>query len=118
MAKIIAVASNNEKGLDSQVSAHFGRCPYYTLVEIEEGEIKKVTSLQNPYYFTHGEPGQVPEFIKKQGAEVVITGGMGPRAIGFFDKLGIKVATGASGNVAEAVDSYLKGNLKDKGPCP
>jgi len=117
MPKIIAIASNDERGLNSQVSAHFGKCPYYTLVKIEDGEIRKASSLQNPYYSTHGEPGQVPNFIKKQGADVIIAGGMGPRAIGFFDKLGIEVATGASGNVAEVVDSYLKGNLKDSGPC-
>ena len=75
MAKIIAIASNDERGLNSPISAHFGRCPYYTLVEIEDGEIRKASSLQNPYYSTHGEPGQVPNFIKKQGADVIIAGG-------------------------------------------
>ena len=42
---------------------------------------------------------------------------MGPQAIGFFDKLGIKVAIGTSGDAAEVVNSYLKENLKDNGPC-
>ena len=112
MTKKIAVASNDHMGLNSQVSAHFGRCPYYTLVEVEDDEIKKIGIVENPYYSSHGQPGQAPNFIKQQGAEVIIAGGMGPRAIEFFNQLGIEVVTGADGRVADVVDSYLRGNLK------
>lgn len=117
MAKKIAVASKDHMGLNSQVNAHFGRCPYYTLVEVEEDEIKKISSVENPYYISHGQPGQAPNFIKEQGAEVIIAGGIGPRAIEFFSQLGIEAVTGGSGRVADAVNSYLKGNLQGGGPC-
>ncbi|MCD6082853.1 dinitrogenase iron-molybdenum cofactor [Candidatus Aerophobetes bacterium] len=112
MTKKIAVASNDHMGLNSQVSAHFGRCPYYTLVEVEDDEIKRIAIVENPYYSSHGQPGQAPNFIKQQGAEVIIAGGMGPRAIEFFNQLGIEVVTEAGGRVADVVDSYLRGNLK------
>jgi len=117
MAKKIAVASKDHMGLNSEVSAHFGRCPYYTLVEVQEDEIKKVSNVKNPYYLSHGQPGQVPNFIKEQQVEVIIAGGMGPRAIEFFNQLEIEAVTGASGRVADVINSYLKGNLQDAGPC-
>ena len=117
MPKKIAVASNDHMGLNSEVSSHFGRCPYYTLVEVEDDEIKKVTNVENPYYVSHGQPGLAPNFIKQQGAQVIIAGGMGPRAIEFFNQLGIEAVTGASGRVADVVNSYLKGDLQGGGPC-
>lgn len=117
MSKKIAVASEDHMGLNSQVSAHFGRCPYYTLVEIEDDKIKQVTNVENPYYISHGQPGLAPNFIKQQGAQVIIAGGMGPRAIEFFNELGIETATGAIGRTADVVNSYLEGNLQGSGPC-
>lgn len=117
MSKKIIIAAEDSMGLNSQVSAHFGRCPYYILVEVEDDEIKRVSNVENPYYTSHGQPGQVPNFIKQQEAEVIIAGGMGPRAIEFFNQLGIEAVTGANGRVADAISSYLKDNLQGSGPC-
>ena len=117
MIRKIAIASEDHMGLNSKVSAHFGRCPYYTLVEVENGEIRKVSNVENPYYVSHGQPGDAPNFIKQQGADVIIAGGMGPRAIQFFNELGIEAVTGAIGRVADAVNSYIKGNLKGTKSC-
>jgi len=113
----IAVATDDGKGLDALISQHFGRCPYYTLVEVEAGEIKEVNVVDNPFYGRHEEPGQVPEFIHSQRAQVIIAGGMGPRAIGFFNQFGIETVTGTSGKVSDALNSYLGGRLSGSEPC-
>ena len=113
----IAIASEDERGLDAPVSQHFGRCPYYTLVEVEAGEIKEVKVVNNPFYGSHGQPGEVPGFIHSQGAQVIIAGGMGPRAIGFFNQFGIETITGAFGRVREALSTYLGGQLSGSQPC-
>jgi len=114
---LIAVASESDKGLEALVSAHFGRCPYYTLVEVQDGQVKQVRWVENPFYNQHGAPGEAPNFINQQGADVIIAGGMGPRAIQFFQELGIKTVTGATGTVAEAVEDYLSGKLTGAAPC-
>ena len=112
----VAVESNN--GLEAEISGHFGRCPYYAILEVQEGKVKEpVKVIANPYFSSHGEPGQVPSFLKEQGIEVIIAGGMGPRAVQFFSQLAIKVVTGVSGKVKEAVDSFLKGELKSSESC-
>jgi len=112
----IAVSADNNSGLDSVVSPHFGRCPYFVLVDLEGRDVKAVDSITNPYYGNH-QPGQVPGFIHSQRADVMLTGGMGGRAIAFFEQFGIQAATGAAGTVRHALEQYLGGQLQGAEPC-
>lgn len=112
----IAVSAGENKGLDSVVSPHFGRCPYFVLVELQDGEITEANAIPNPYYNQH-EPGQVPGFIHSQGVDVMLTGGMGGRAIAFFQQYGIQAATGASGTVRYALEQYVGHQLHEAEPC-
>jgi len=112
----IAVSAETNQGLESQVAHHFGRCPFFALVEVEEGQIQSVQMVENPFYAAH-QPGQVPGFIKEQNADVMLSGGMGGRAIQFFEGFGIKTATGAAGTVQDAVECYLDGQLQGASSC-
>jgi predicted Fe-Mo cluster-binding NifX family protein len=112
----IAVSADQNKGLESIVSPHFGRCPYYVLADVEGRIIRRVTSTANPFYQNH-QPGQVPAFIKGQGADVIITGGMGRRALASFEHSDIEPVTGAVGSVAYALEEYLAGRLGGAQPC-
>ncbi len=112
----IAISAANKNGLDSPVSEHFGRCPCFVLVDLEGQEIKAVTAVDNPYYGNHA-PGQVPVFISSQEADVMLTGGMGGRAVGFFQQYNIEAVTGASGSVRQVLQSYLAGELRGIEPC-
>ena len=112
----IAISAENQNGLDGPVSPHFGRCPCYILVDVEGREVTAVTAVDNPYYGKHA-PGQVPGFIHSQGADVMLAGGMGRRAVNFFQQYGIEAVTGASGTVQQALQSYLGGDLQGAEPC-
>jgi len=112
----IAVSADDKNGLDSVVSPHFGRCPYYILVDVEGREVKDVRAVDNPYYGNHA-PGQVPGFINDQDVNVMLTGGMGGRAIAFFEQYGIEAVTGAAGTVRRALEQYLGGELRGAAPC-
>jgi len=112
----IAVSADNDRGLDSVVSPHFGRCPYFVLVDLEGREVKEVWTIANPFYGNH-RPGQVPGFIHEQGADVMLTGGMGGRAIAFFRQYGVEAVTGAYGTVRTALEQYLEGQLQGAAPC-
>jgi predicted Fe-Mo cluster-binding NifX family protein len=114
--KRVAISADDERGLDSVVSPHFGRCPYFVLVDLEGDGLTRVQSVPNPYYGQH-QPGQVPRFIHGQGADVMLTGGMGRRAIAFFQRYGIQAATGALGTVRHALEQYLNGALLGAEPC-
>ena len=114
--KRIAVSAEDKRGSDSVVSPHFGRCPYFIMVDLDGAQVKTVTAVENPFYGNH-QPGQVPAFIYSQGANVMLAGGMGARAIQFFNDYGIAVATGAAGTVRMAIDRYLNGQLFEAAAC-
>ncbi len=115
----IAVPAEGDGGLQSTVSHHFGRCPFFVIVEIadvEQGRIGTVERADNPFYGAH-QPGEVPGFIHSQGVDLMLVGGMGQRAIAYFNRFGIEVCSGAAGNVQEAVQAWLDGHLSGFEPC-
>jgi predicted Fe-Mo cluster-binding NifX family protein len=112
----IAISADDKNGLESIVSPHFGRCPHYVLVDVQGHEASNVVTVDNPYYAQHA-PGQVPVFIRSQRVNVMLTGGMGRRAIGLFQQYGIEAVTGASGTVRQALQHYLGGALSGAAPC-
>jgi predicted Fe-Mo cluster-binding NifX family protein len=112
----IAISADNNDGLDSIVSPHFGRCPYFVLVDLQGQEVQAIAAIDNPYYGSH-QPGQVPAFISSHNVNVMLTGGMGGRAIMFFDQFGIQAVTGAAGTVRQSLERYLGGGLQGAAPC-
>ena len=114
--KRIALSSEDGSGLEGSVSAHFGRCPFYTFVNVEGQRIVGSEVVRNPYFPSH-QPGVIPQFIHSQKADVMIAGGMGPRAIDFFNQFGIDVATGVQGKVRDAVEAYLRGEIQGVVAC-
>jgi len=89
------------------VSAHFGRCPSLTIVDIEESEIIKKQVIDNPGH----HPGFLPRFLHERGVECIIAGGMGQRASILFNEQNIKTIVGVSGKVDDVLEKILKGTL-------
>jgi predicted Fe-Mo cluster-binding NifX family protein len=115
-SKLIAVAAEDDRGLDGEVSAHFGRCPAYVLAQVDGGRVGDARVVPNPYFGGH-QPGVMPQFINQLGANVILAGGMGPRAVQMFHGFGIEVATGAVGNVRKVLEAYLRGEVRGTVPC-
>ena len=94
---------------EGKLTAHFGHCQEFALVDVEEDAIKKKETLVPPPH----EPGLLPKWLHEQGANVIIAGGMGARAIDLFVQNGIKVITGApSLTPEELVQQYLDNSLQ------
>ncbi len=112
----IAISAETNQEFESVVAHHFGRCPFFALVEVEGKEIQSISMIDNPFFAGH-QPGQVPGFIKENNADVMLSGGMGGRAIQFFSQFGIEPATGASGTIRDAVEDFLAGKLQGASSC-
>ncbi len=94
--------------VEGKLAAHFGHSQAFALIEVEENQIKNTEYLVPPPH----EPGVLPKWLSDLGANVIIAGGMGHRAISLFDQHGIKVITGAPEADPEAlVTSYLENRL-------
>lgn len=97
--------------VDGQLSAHFGHCEKFALVDADR-ESKTIRSTQMLTPPPH-EPGLLPRWLAEQGAEMIIAGGMGQRAQGLFEQQNIAVIVGAPSNAPETiVNTYLQEALK------
>lgn len=114
--KVIVIAAEDLRGLDGEVSAHFGRCPAYVVVRMRDGVAAETEVVANPSFQAH-RPGAAPQFVHGLGANVILAGGMGPRAVDMFHRVGIEVATGAVGRVGAVLDAYLRGEVRGIVPC-
>ncbi|MGI6097609.1 MAG: NifB/NifX family molybdenum-iron cluster-binding protein [Dethiobacteria bacterium] len=92
----------------ASVAQHFGRCPSYTLVDIENGKVVGKNVIANPGH----EPGFLPRFLGERGVHCIIAGGMGPRAQGLFAEQSIRTVIGVTGLVEEVIENYLSGSLE------
>jgi len=97
---------------NNRLAAHFGRCPQVMLFTVDDnsGEVVDQRMLVTPPH----EPGAFPNWLREQSADVVIAGGMGPKALRLFAQAGIRVVVGAPSHPPnELVCAYLAGELSD-----
>ncbi|MEW5693255.1 MAG: NifB/NifX family molybdenum-iron cluster-binding protein [Candidatus Hydrogenedentota bacterium] len=90
------------------VSAHFGRCPSFTIVEIEQDQLVKKYEIENPGH----HPGFLPQFLQEKGVECIIAGGMGMRATELFAQFGIKTVVGITGRIDDVIAEVMNGTLR------
>lgn len=99
------IAISTDNGL---VSEHFGRCPEFTLVDIENGKITNRETLPNPGH----HPGFLPQFMEQNCVNAVIAGGGGHRAQMLFAEENIQFILGVTGTIDETLDKLCKGELE------
>ena len=102
----IAISTDNDS-----VSAHFGRCPEFTIAEIENGKLKHKEVIPNPGH----QPGFLPQFLHDKGVACIVAGGMGPHAQQLFAEKDIKTIVGVSASIDQVVKDLLAGTLKGGG---
>lgn len=107
----IAVSSEGSE-LDDRIDQRFGRCPYFLIIEIEEGKANKFEAVANKGAAQgHGAGIRAAEQVAELMADAVITGQLGPNASGMLKRLGIK-AYSASGKINDAISGFADGKLE------
>jgi len=102
-----------ESGLEAPISAHFGHCSGFTVVEYEEDSfnIKKVEMLHNPPHEQGGcmRPVMV---LKDSGVHEVVVGGIGQRPLMGFIQVGIEPYGGVEGTIKQNFDLFKAKQLQ------
>ncbi|MEW6556809.1 MAG: NifB/NifX family molybdenum-iron cluster-binding protein [Elusimicrobiota bacterium] len=106
--KICITSQGNN--LDAQVDPRFGRCQYFIIVD---SETLKFEAIENPNIGAMGGAGiQSAQMIASKGAGAVLTGNIGPNAFSTLQMAGIKIISGVSGTVKEAIALFKKGKIE------
>ena len=98
-----------------RLAEHFGHCEQFALLDADttSKQVLKQTRVVPPPH----EPGVLPRWLHEQGAQVIIAGGMGRRALDLFAQNGITVHAGVAGRTPEeTVQAFLDGALGNTAP--
>ena len=106
----IAVTSQG-RDMTSPVDPRFGRAKYFLVVDTETGAFSVAGNTQN-LNAAQGAGIQAGRNVVNLGAEAVISGHLGPKAFATLQASGVKMYTGATGGVSEAVDQFKAGKLQ------
>ncbi len=109
----IAVTSRTAS-MDGEVDQRFGRAVYFIIYDTESDEFRVVDNAQN-LNAMQGAGIQAAETVVSEGVDAVITGHCGPKAFRTLTAAGIRIFSGASGTIKEAIDEYRKGKLNETG---
>jgi predicted Fe-Mo cluster-binding NifX family protein len=104
----IAVSARGDT-LDSPTSPVFGRCTTYVFVDSETMSFEVVP---NPAMSQGGGAGiQAAQFVVNRGAQVVLTGNLGPNAFAVLRAAGVPAYLVLEGSVRQAAEAYQAGRL-------
>ena len=107
----VAIPSVGNGGLDGQRAGHFGHCDVFTCIDAEDGEIKKVTTIQKQEHVQGG--CMVPvNLLASHHVNALIVGGIGMRPLMGFRQVGIDVYhDGERIDIRPVVEDLLAGKL-------
>ncbi|MCG8568254.1 MAG: dinitrogenase iron-molybdenum cofactor biosynthesis protein [Desulfobacterales bacterium] len=109
----IAIPSNGEGGLSGTRSGHFGHCDVFTFVDVVDGEIEKISTIDNKEHVQGG--CMVPvNLLAEHRVNALIVGGIGMRPLMGFRQVGIDVYhDDQRADIEPVVMDLIAGNLAE-----
>lgn len=109
-ASILAVTSEGPT-LADQVDPRFGRAGGFVVMELETGAFRYVDNGSSQV-LPQGAGIQATENLVKAGAQILLTGQVGPKAWAALDAAGLKVVQGVENmTVADAIHRFGAGEF-------
>ena len=96
---------------NGQIFQHFGHTEEFKVYEVEDGKIVKSEIIGS----NGSGHGALASLLNDRGIDVLICGGIGGGAQKALSERGIELCAGQSGDVDEAVEAYLRGELVNTG---
>lgn len=109
----LVIPVENQAGLEAKVAQHFGRAPYYAIIELnKKGQISKVETQANTGEHMGGT-GHPHENLLALKPDVIIAYGMGPGGLISFKGSGATVLKATGSTVKESIESLKEGKLTE-----
>lgn len=111
MGERVVVPVLNEEGEDSRLSPHFGRAPYFAVAEVEKsGQIQSLEFQPNRSSHFGGQE-RPPDVLLSFKPNIVITYGMGPRALRAFQAAGVAVLQATIDTLGGVLKAFVRDEL-------
>jgi predicted Fe-Mo cluster-binding NifX family protein len=109
----LVVPISEEKGINSQLSQHFGRAPFYAVIDLDEKAqiIGSKTIANTSEHF--GGVGLPPDRIVQLKPDALVTYGLGSKALRMFQDAGVAVLRTDANNVKDVVNAYKANELQE-----
>jgi len=109
----VIVPVEDQKGLNARLAEHFGRAPYYAVVDFDEnGKVANVETVPNIGEHAGGM-GYSHDNILEYQPKAIIVYGMGPRGLMSFQNAGVAVLKANANTVGEVVAAYREDKLQE-----
>jgi predicted Fe-Mo cluster-binding NifX family protein len=103
------VISATGQDLESTVDERFGRCRYFIIVETDDMSFEVVDNANADLSTSAGI--QSASYVAATGAQAVITGNCGPKAMRVFAETDMRIILGQHGVIKDVVQKFKSGAL-------
>ncbi|MDG6222254.1 MAG: NifB/NifX family molybdenum-iron cluster-binding protein [Candidatus Bathyarchaeota archaeon] len=109
----LVIPVSEENGLDSMLSQHFGRAPFYAIIDLDENGkvIGNGTIANTSEHF--GGVGLPPDRIMQLKPKALVTYGLGSKALQMFQAGGVAVLRTEANTVKDVVTAYNNDELQE-----
>ncbi|KKG18105.1 dinitrogenase iron-molybdenum cofactor biosynthesis protein [Methanosarcina sp. 2.H.T.1A.6] len=104
----VCVPTRDNNGMEGTIEQHFGKAPTYTILDTDSGEVSVIPNTSEHM----GGVGLPPEFLYKNGVNIMLCSGLGYKAVKMFESYGINVFVGVEGTVQDAIEAWKAGQLR------
>jgi len=109
----IIVPTVGQEGLNAHLAEHFGRAPYFAVVDLNEnGDVANVKTVPNVGEHT-GRMGQPHDVVLGLQPNAIIVYGMGRRGLDSFQSVGIAVLRANANTISEVIAAYKENKLQE-----
>ena len=106
----IAIATTGKAGLKDSVSEVFGKSKTFTIVDVENGDIRESRVIENPAFsYEHGAGPIVVKELVDNGVNLVVSSELGPGASSILQHYDVSVFMVEAGTeVTKAIENALR----------
>jgi predicted Fe-Mo cluster-binding NifX family protein len=111
MTQRIVIPTEDKSGLEANLAQHFGRAPYYTVVDLDENhQVVSVRTEVNKGEHVGGS-GHPHEHLLALKPNIFVVQGMGPGCLSSLQDVGITVLKATGNTVKEITEHFKEGKL-------
>ncbi|BAI62486.1 conserved hypothetical protein [Methanocella paludicola SANAE] len=114
----VAIPTNDEKGLNSQVAENYSKCKFFLLAEADGNKITHLEAMPNAVPDeARGVKGAIAFVLAGRGVQAAIVHKIPEKERLALVGNNIRIFLGASGTVRDAIGQYSDGRLTESSDC-